>query len=184
MNNIITKLKNWIKENHKSSKHLIRTGFWLKRIYLKADETMMIAAIAHDFERAFPLRDKEIKIKNNDTWDLKEYLLWHGKRSAEFLGEFLRENNASEELISKVKELVIYHELGGDEEKNAIKDADSISFLENNVDRFLEGVSGEYAKQVTKNKFDFMFNRISSLKAKKFAKPFYDKAMGKLNLTF
>ena len=181
MNNILAKLENWIKKNHKSSKHLIRTGFWLKRIYSKADETMMIAAIAHDFERAFPLRDNETKIENNGS---KEYLLWHGKRSAEFLGEFLRENNASEELISKVKELVIYHELGGDEEKDAIMNADSISFLENKTDEFLKSIPQRHTKKEIKRKFDFMFNRISSEKAKKLAKPFYDKAMGKLNLTF
>jgi hypothetical protein len=171
-------LENWLKENHKYAVHLIRTVFWLKEIYPQADEAIEIAALGHDIERAFPLRENEVEVKNNETWDSQEYLLWHGKRSAEFLGKFLRDNRADEELIKKVEDLVAFHEVGGDAEKDAIKDADSISFLENNVDEFIK--RGDSSESI-KLKIDYMYNRIDSEKAKEFAKPFYNMAVEKLN---
>lgn len=175
---IIKELENWLKENHKFSQHLIRTVFWVKEIYPKADLAMEIAALVHDIDRAIPLRDGEVEVKNNDTWDSEEYLLWHGKRSADLTAEKLQQHGVDEELTKKVKDLVTYHEVGGSEEKDAIMDADSISFLENNIERFISKID---SKDSIRKKIDYMYNRISSEKARELAKPFYDKAIEKIN---
>jgi len=179
--NIINQLENWLKENHRAANHLIRTGYWLKEMYPQADDAMIIAAIAHDLERIFPLKEGEVQPPNLD-WDNEEYLLWHGTRSAKFLEKYLKDNGASSALIEKVNSLVAYHEVGGDEKKDMIKDADSVSFLETQVDKFIGRIrKGEKTAENIKKKFDYMFNRISSEKVREIAKPFYDTAINKLN---
>src|SRR5680860_1625205 len=56
--------ESFLKSSGKKSKHSERTVFWMKKNYPKADEAMLIAAIAHDIERAFR-EDKLDGIVNN-----------------------------------------------------------------------------------------------------------------------
>lgn len=76
--------------------------------------------------------------------------------------------------------LVSKHEVGGNDDQNLLKDADSISFFENNVDHFVNKKVGETSKEKVKDKFEWMFNRISSEKAKQIARPWYEEAIKKL----
>lgn len=46
-------VEDWVKENYRGADHLLRTGYWLKRLNHRADQASMIAAISHDIERAF-----------------------------------------------------------------------------------------------------------------------------------
>lgn len=78
--------------------------------------------------------------------------------------------------------MVIRHEVGGDEESDMIKDADSLSFFDVNAMRFVEKMTKSYGKQKIKNKFDFMYNRISSEHAKELAWPMCEKALAALNI--
>ena len=71
-------------------------------------------------------------------------------------------------------------EEGGNEEADLIKDADSISYLENNAIKHIKLI-GKLSKDRIKNKVDWMYNRISSKKAKSLAEPFYKEAMDLLN---
>lgn len=179
---IVKIVRDWVKKNYIGDKHLIRAEYWLKRIKPDADEAMVIAVISHDIERAFL---KGRKPPSPDVggakWDDQEYNLWHGKRSADFVEKFLLGNGFSDrDKINKVKQLIIYHEIGGDEQKDFIKDVDSISFLENNIDLFLSRIFQDASKEEIKEKFDYMFNRISSKKAKDLAKPYYSKALEKI----
>lgn len=177
---LIQKLENFIRENNAESGHMLRTGFWLKKIYPEADEAFFIAAICHDIERIFPLRDGEIKPPKtgNDEFD-QEYLDWHGKRSAEFAEKLLRENGFNDEMaIARIKTLIAKHSLGGTAERDLLRDADSISLLENNALKFIQ--EGKDKKEL-KEKFESEFARLSSEKARELAKPFYEKAIKKLN---
>lgn len=174
------KLEEFIKEKDINPRHWLRTGYWIKEIYPEADEIMYISAICHDIERAFPLRDGEVKpeIKN---WDDPEYNLWHQNRSAEFAEKVLRDFGFNDdEKIYKIKDLIKHHEVGGNEEMNMLKDADSLSFLENNIEMFVASIPEKHSKEEIGKKFDFMYNRISSPKAKELAKPFYEEAIKKL----
>jgi hypothetical protein len=151
-------------------KHLERTVYWLKELKPDADEAMLIAAISHDIERV--LRDSDKKPTAEE----------HQKKGGEIMADFLKSQNAPREMIDKVKNLVSKHEIGGTNEENLIKDADSVSFLENQIDIFIACVPQETSKEKTLEKFNFMYNRISSPEAKEIAEPFYKNAVDKLNL--
>ena len=158
----------------------MRTVYWAKKLKPKAGEALFIAALAHDIERAFRQKDVLEREKLFGYAD-KEFLRLHMERSAQIIAEFLKEQKAGKDLIEKVKELVSKHEFGGSEEQNILKDADSISFFENNAERFLIKHLPIVGKEIVKKKIDWMYERISSEKAKKTAKPFYEKAIKKLN---
>lgn len=161
--------------------HFKRTVYWVKQLKPDADEALLISAIAHDIERA-SRKPEMIELKRKSGLESKEFLRLHEERGAEIIGNFLRENSADKELIEKVKELVLRHEEGGTEEQNILKDADSLSFFENDIGHFL---SKEKIRDVggidnAINKINWMFKRISSEKAKQIARKWHDEAMKKL----
>jgi len=161
-------------------KHFLRTTYWLKELEPQADEAMQIAAVSHDIERAFRQPDiLEIQTKVGFT-DLA-FLRLHQERGAEIIGSFLKQQNVSDQVIDKVKMLVSRHEEGGNKEQNILKDADSISFFENNIEHFLTKIAAEKGKDKTQAKFDWMFNRITSNKAKQIAQQWYNEAIKQLN---
>lgn len=72
--------------------------------------------------------------------------------------------------------LVSKHEEGGNADQNLLKDADSISFFENNVPIFLN-IAKKIGKEKVKQKFDWMYNRITSKKAKQISEKWYKEAI-------
>lgn len=108
-----------------------------------------------------------------------EFFRPHEEKGAEIITEFLKKEGANQTLIKKVKLLISRHEEGGNEEQDFLKDADSLSFFENNIPSFLKKAR-EQGKENIKKKFDWMFNRISSKNAKQIAKPWYEKAVKEL----
>ena len=94
--------------------------------------------------------------------------------------DFLSRSNAPVELAKKVRHLISRHEVGGDKEQDLIRDADSISFLENLVDSFIKEKVPDFGFEDVKKKFQWMFDRIGSDKAKQLAEPFYKDAIKKL----
>src|SRR3989344_1580256 len=81
--------------------------------------------------------------------------------------------------IERVKYLISKHEVGGDDDQNLLKDADSLSFVENNADFFISRLD-KLGYEKIKEKFDWMFNRITDQKAKEIAKPFYENMIYQL----
>jgi len=162
------------------ARHLKRTVYWLKKLYPNANEAMLIAAVSHDIERAFRKGDIE-NAKNSKMGFLdKKHLESHQKKGASILAAFLNSEGVDKKFADKVKMLIEKHETGGSFDQNLLKDADSISFFENNVKYFIEEKAGEVGRKKVKEKFDWMFNRISSRKAKEIARPWYAKALEKL----
>lgn len=160
--------------------HFRQTVFWLKEIYPTADEAMLIAAIAHDAERAFR-NDDVVHAKESDRGFLdEEHLKYHQKKGAEIIYDFLINEGADIDLARRVKKLIENHEVGGDAQENALKDADSISFFENNTEHFIKIKAGEVGRKKVKEKFDWMFNRITSQKAKEISRSWYNEAVRKL----
>ena len=76
--------------------------------------------------------------------------------------------------------LISRHEEGGNEDQNLLKDADSVSFFENNLSIFFRKAEVE-GKDKIKHKFNWMYNRITSVKAKQYAKRDYEKALKELD---
>jgi len=176
---LLEKLKDWISKNHKDKNHLLAMEKWIKVIYPPADDALIIAAVAHDLERAFPLEEGEEKPERKG-WEDGAYRDWHRKRSAKYVEGFLLNNEADKDLVSKVKNLVETHGLGGDEEKNALKDADCISFLENSGEVVENSLGRGRTVDEFHDKFDIMYNRISSPENKQLAQRYYEEAIQKL----
>ena len=162
--------------------HFERTLYWLKQLKPDADEAMQIAAYAHDISRLFrraTTAELFKDIESNDPTYLKE----HQAECAKIICEFLRKNDYDSKATDRVHNMVLNHEIGGDPESDLIKDADSISYFEVNAMRFVEIVAKDLGKQKIKNKLDWMYERISSSKARQIAKPMYDKALKALDAT-
>lgn len=155
--------------------HFERTVFWLRKLKPKADEALLIAAIAHDIERAYSKPD--IVKKREEGLNSKNFLQLHQKRGAQIIENFLKREGVDSKLINRVKKLVEKHEEGGNNDQNLLKDADSISFFENNINSFLTKGIAELGKEKIKEKFDWMYERITSPQAKETVKPWYKKAL-------
>ncbi|MCK9379273.1 MAG: DUF4202 family protein [Candidatus Moranbacteria bacterium] len=174
------KIENFIKEKNVEAEHMLRTGYWLKQLDSDIDDAFYIAALCHDIERVFPLRDGEVKpAKTGDDKLDQEYLAWHGKRSAEFAEKLLWEYGFNDKkALERIKTLIANHSVGGDREKDLMMDADSISLLENNIPLFIkEGKDKEKLKKKTISEF----KRLTSEKARELVRPFYEKALEELS---
>lgn len=182
MQNLLEKVREFVVESFvkidKSSniKHLERTAYWIKQLRPDADEALLIAAMSHDIERAFRQANMEELRKDTGVLD-KEFLRRHQEGSAQIMVVFLEKCRANKDLVAKVKKLITHHEEGGDDEQNLLKDADSISFFENDIPTFLTKVVAEIGREKVKKKFDWMYGRITSAKAKQIVKKWYGKAI-------
>jgi hypothetical protein len=179
---LIKKTEKWVKEIYSNADHLIRTGYWVKKLYPDADDTLIIAAITHDIERAFKEgRTTPSPEMKGAKWDDPVYNKWHSERSSRFIQKYLEKEKTEPNLIKKITRLVNCHESGGWKEADFLRDADSISFLEVNTPYFISLIPKDLSKEDVKEKFDYMYQRISGAEAKKIAEPLYKKALDILN---
>lgn len=161
-------------------RHFKRTVYWIKQLRPNADEALLISAIAHDIERA-RRKKNTLKKKIEKGFLDKEFLRLHENEGAKIIAEFLKEQKAGQKIIERVVMLVSKHEEGGNEDQNLLKDADSISFFETSINYFL---SEEKLKEIENKgkiraKIEWMYERISSNKAKHITKTMYEEAITK-----
>ncbi|MEK7170005.1 MAG: DUF4202 family protein [Patescibacteria group bacterium] len=161
-------------------RHFDRTVYWVEQLMPNADEAMRVAAFAHDIERAFRDRSKEPVGRSAKGFRDDFYIVQHPAKGAEIIGRFLTERKAPESLIARVKMLIEKHEVGGNMDQNILKDADSVSFLENQIQHFLTDKLKRDGAEKIAERFEWMYSRITSQKAKEFARPFYEDAMKRL----
>ncbi|MFA6918508.1 MAG: DUF4202 family protein [Patescibacteria group bacterium] len=180
---MLEKVKQFVKESFEKGinysptqlVHFERTIYWMKILKPDADEAMQIAAYAHDIARGFRQSTSVDTFKHREFND-PEYLKDHQEGGAEIISKFLKENDYPDDKINLVYNMVAHHEVGVDENSNLLMDADSLSFLENNVLHFIDQIPKQ-GKEKIQNKIAWMYDRISSEKAKELAKPYYDKAI-------
>jgi len=167
----------WVIEYYPyNSTHLLESLAWLDRIAPEASEAVKLATLTHDMERAFGGPDA-IPIMMND----RAYEKAHSDRSAKIVGEWLREHDADPDLVKDVEDLIRVHEWGGWPDANLVQAADSLSFLETNIDLMIGFVkSGKYSLAAVASKIDEMFNRIQVLPARELAKPLWEQAKVRL----
>jgi len=156
--------------------HLKRTAYWAKRLDPACDEAVLIAAVSHDIERAF-MEPSDLYGGLKDGFLDPVYLARHQQRSAEIISGFLQLKGAAPDLVARVRALVLKHEEGGSAAQNLLRDADSLSFLENNVKYFIAAKAPLADKNLIKRKFDWMYQRISSPVAREIAKKWYARAL-------
>ena len=157
----------------RSKSHFERTVYWLEKFSQVFSEAHKIAAYSHDIERGVS-GEKDRDYLNPD------FIRMHQEVGAAIMENFLRENNASEKTIEKVKHLISKHEVGGDAEQDALMDADSVSFMETNAKNFVLNRVKEEGYQKIKGKLDWMFDRITTPERKSFARENYNEWMTKL----
>jgi len=165
----------WI-EPYWNADHLIRTRDWLLEVDPRAGEAARLAALTHDMERHFPGGP----VQDLTIWpdDEREYRRLHSERSAQIVGDWLREEGAGEDLIGEVERLVVAHETGGAPDEDLVQAADSLSFLEVNP-KLLAGwyTSGRASKERAKAQAQWMFERIRVDRARELARPLYEEAI-------
>ena len=167
----------WVIENYPyNSTHLLKSLEWVDRLAPDASEAVRLATLTHDMERAFGGPDA-IPIKMSD----RAYEEAHSNRSARIVGEWLRANGGGDDLVTKVEDLIRVHEWGGSPDANLVQAADSLSFLETNIDLMVGfAKTGKYSRGDIALKFDQMYERIQLPAAKELARPMWQQAKARL----
>ncbi len=183
MSDLLARSHNWVTTYYgRHALHLLETERWLRRIDPSASQAMLLAALTHDMERAFPGPDSPRQDPALGPDD-PVYNRAHAQRSARIVSDFLRGLQADPELISQVVRLIEAHEFGGWPEANWVQAADSLSFLEVNVEYFLSRIDAPdhgWTRAQVHAKFDWMYERIQIDAARALARPLYDAAIEKL----
>jgi carbon-monoxide dehydrogenase medium subunit len=163
----------WVAENYPyNSTHLLKSLDWLDRLAPDASDAVRLATLTHDMERAFGGPDA-IAIKLND----RAYEEAHSNRSAKIVGAWLRANGAQEDLADGVEALIRVHEWGGSPDASLVQAADSLSFLETNIDLMLGFArTGKYPNAEVALKIDAMYERIQLPAAREMARPMWELA--------
>ena len=165
----------WV-EPYYDGHHLRHTAMWLLRLDPTASEPLLLAALTHDIERAFPGGTQPDKAAG--AWDDVEYNTRHARRSADFVTGWLRQQGAAEPFIAAVEPPILVHEFGGGHEGDLIQAADSLSFLEVNGKLVSSWVlKGETSLELAIRKLDWMLDRIAIAEARELARPIHAEAV-------
>jgi Domain of unknown function (DUF4202) len=174
---VIDRALSWI-EPYWNAEHLRRTDHWLRVLDPDAHAALRLAALTHDMERHFPGGPVE-DLSNPPEANLG-YRREHAERSARIVGEWLRGEGGGEALVREVERLVRLHEVGGDPDADLLQAADSISFLEVNVDlpgRWVAEGRCDLARGLDQHRW--MFERIRLERARPLARPFLDRTIAR-----
>jgi hypothetical protein len=166
----------WIRP-FRNARHLERTRDWVLVLRPEADEALRLAALTHDAEREMdggaPL-DAQI-----GAFDDPETVRAHCERSARVVGEWLRRQGASEDVVTGVASLVLLHETGGTPDADLLQAADSLSFLETNpAARWVRERRASPERAAAKLRA--MHGRMRLERARELARPYLERALGEL----
>jgi hypothetical protein len=164
----------WV-EPYWNARHLERTLDWLLVLEPDAPEPMQLAALTHDMERHFPGGPAvDPAIPPGD----EAYEREHSERSAQVVGDWLRNEGGSPVLIAEVQRLVLAHETGGDVDENVVQAADSVSFLEVNPGIVAGWVTGGRCDhERARAQLTYMYERIRLDAAREAARPLYENGL-------
>jgi hypothetical protein len=183
MQTLRNRAREWVRTNYQQgAQHLLQTEAWLQHLKPNASEALLLAALTHDMERAFPGPDSP-SLDPKQGVDNPIYNKAHCERSARIVSAYLLEQGATEEYIEQVARLIRAHEYGGDDVENLVQAADSLSFLEVNVDVFLGWMDAgdeKWNADAVRAKFNWMYERIQVSQACELARPMYEDAMREL----
>jgi hypothetical protein len=160
-----------------NAEHLRRTRDWLLELEPDASEALRLAALTHDMERHFPDGSPHQNLGLPPEGDM-EYRRLHSERSAAIVGDWLRGEGADEELVTEVERLIRAHEVGGAPDEDLIQSADSISFIEVNVDlpmRWAAEGRSSFERGVDQHRW--MYERIRVPRARELARPLYERIL-------
>lgn len=172
---LIERAEAWIAP-YWNANHLVRTRDWLLELDPVASEGLQLAALTHDIERHFP-GGTQFDPGTMPPHD-ERYRKAHCERSARIVGEWLREEGASADLVAEVERLILLHETGGDPDADLLQAADSISFLETNGEFVLNWyTTGRCGPERAKAQHERMYERVRLETARELARPYYERAL-------
>ena len=176
---LIDAARKWVTDCYPYNRHhLLKALEWLDRVAPDSAEAVRLATLTHDMERAFPGPDQPVIKTLSDP----EYERAHSLRSARIVAAWLREQGADESLVDRVESLIKVHEFGGWHEADLVQAADSLSFLDTNIELFLEFVrSKRHPAHEVRKKFNQMFERIQIPRLKVLAQPLIERAYQRLD---
>jgi hypothetical protein len=175
---LLISARHWVIANYEYNRdHLLRALEWVDRLNALASDAVRLATLTHDMERAFPGSDQPIALTLGDP----EYERAHAARSARIVGAWLRDQGATDVFVGEVERLILAHETGGWPEADLVQAADSLSFLEMNIDLFLGFArSGRYSSSEVRWKFEHSYERIRMPAARELAHPLMLRALDRL----
>lgn len=124
-------------------RHAENTLEWLLKLDPKVGQASQIAALSHDIDRAI----EERKVHRGDFGDYDAFKAAHARNGARILRSILDECGVDKPTKDEACRLVIHHEVGGDPSSNLLKDADSISFFDNNMALYYQREGWEETKR-------------------------------------
>src|SRR4051794_8955282 len=181
MTELEQRARDWMDEVHPHARHLERAHAWLIELDPDATEGMRIAAALHDVERAFPYPD--MPWDSARDWASPAYNRWHQDRCADMAAAWLREQGASEALVTEVEALVRAHEDGGWPEADLVQAADSLSFLETMTGLVIGWIEHDRVPRASaEGKLRHSLERISPqlVRARELGQPMLDDALARL----
>ena len=175
---LIAAAREWVIDNYPYNRqHLLRALEWLDDLAPASSEAVRLATLTHDMERAFPGPDSPQMSGLDDP----DYNQLHCERSARIVTAWLRARQTPQPLIDDVEQLILAHETGGWPEADLVQAADSLSFLDTNVDLFLGFVrSGRFSATAVRWKFEHTYDRIKVPRARAIARPLANDAVTRL----
>ena len=133
--------------------HSKNTLKWLLKLRPKADEALKIAALGHDIERAV----EERKVKRHDYKTYDQFKDAHALNSAKIMVEIMKDCKTNQELIEDIYSLVRRHERGGNNRVNVLRDVDTISFFDVNLQFYFK----RNDEKETKKRWLWGYNKLS-----------------------
>ena len=175
---LIAAARQWVIDNYPYNRHhLLRALEWLDDLAPASSEAVRLATLTHDMERAFPGPDSPQMSGLDDP----EYNQLHCERSARIVTAWLGTRETPPALIREVEQLILAHETGGWPEADLVQAADSLSFLDTNIDLFLGFVrSGRFSATDVRWKFEHTYDRIKVPRARVIARPLANAAVTRL----
>lgn len=175
---LLSAAREWVVDHYPYNRdHLLRALEWVDNLAPASSEAVRLATLTHDMERAFPGPDSPQITALDDP----HYNQLHSERSARIVGAWLRRRRAPHELVHEVEQLILAHEDGGWPEADLVQAADSLSFLDTNVELFLGFVrSGRFPASDVRWKFQHTYDRIKIPRARSIALPLVNDAFARL----
>jgi hypothetical protein len=159
-----------------NARHLRRTADWVDVIDPNANVALRLAALTHDMERHFP--GGPVLNPATTPPDDEAYLIEHSERSAQIVGEWLKDNGAADALVLDTTRLILAHEIGGTADENVLQAADSLAFLEVNADLMVRWFrEGRCDRERARQQLTYMYERITLERARELARPLYEEAL-------
>ncbi len=133
--------------------HAEGTLRWLLELVPDADDALRLAALGHDIDRAIEAQ----RVRKNGFASFDEFKAAHASNSAEILAAILDDCGVSEATRIEACRLVRLHETGGDERSDLLKNADALSFFQNNIALYFD----RNGPEETKRRAKWGFSRLS-----------------------